>query len=238
MIPTHAGALMPHGGDPYFDSVVYLHHFDAIATPTIFTDVQGNVWSQTGAVGNSLQQLDSVGQPPKFLPACGYFANDTGGNPVLDFNYPDFDLDETGENKFTLECWMVPGPNGVLGVGFTTPLSDVLLTVQNRNPVRVTGQFSTGIFSVSGGLLAGGVWSFIEGNYDGTYIRVFVNGVMVSKSAVAPGTPLQVSSAKIGMFSASPGDYLYMDDARFTRAKCRHPSDASYSVPTRAFPNF
>jgi hypothetical protein len=238
MIPTHAGALMPHGGDPYFDSVVYLHHFDAIGTPTVFTDVEGNVWTRNSLGGGELDQRDSIGQPAKFPPACGYFGNNTGSNPTLTFNYPDFDLDPSNLNRFTLECWMVPGPFGVLGIGFTTPLSDIRLNVQNRNPVGLDGQFSTGVFSATGGSMAGGVFTFIEGNYDGVHVRVFVGGVMVAKVAVSPGDPLTVTQGKIGMFSASPGDYMYIDEARFTPGICRHATDASYSVPTRVFPDF
>lgn len=241
MIPTHAGALMPHGGDPFFSSVAYLHHFNDIGTPTVFTDVQGNVWTATGLAGGQALQTDTVfSYGPKFPPGAGYFANDTGSNPVISFNYTPFPLDPTGQNKFTLECWMAVGPNGVLGTGFSVAtLGNFELSVQNRTQLRVTGNFTTGFFTVAGGdFPEGGRFAFAEGNYDGENIRVFLDGVMVAKQAVAPGDPLLVSAGRLGMFSASPEDFMFIDEARFTYGVCRHPSDATYAVPTRAFPNF
>ena len=231
----------PPATDPFWANVLFLHHYDDVSTPTVFTDVQGIVWTNSGGGGvtGELTQDNTTFQSPKFGSAGDCFVrNLTGFLPFISHAYANVPLDGSGQNKFTLESWFAPSTFGLKRVELRTSLGEnIFIQLGSFGTVIFAGTFTTGTWNIIGPVLTPGTWGFVEGNYDGTKLRLFLNGVLVGSATLAPGTAKLIDRARIGMISSSPGDWNYFDETRATLGVCRHPSDASYSPPTAPFPD-
>ena len=223
------------GSDPFYSNVVYLHRYSAVGSPGVFTDEQGRTWT---AFDDDATLRNDADEPPnpKWLPGSLY-GFDEGLVPYLRYDFdPAPALDSSGLNRFTIDGWLSTSQFGIAGWGFDSQSAYIRVEKQGTG-LHLRGSFSTGYFDLSGSI-ANDVYTFVEANYDGTHLRLFVGGVMVDKEAIAPGDALTIASGRVGGTSMSPGDGFWFDDSRFTAGVCRHASDATYPVPTAQFPNF
>lgn len=120
-------AMAWRNGDPYFDNVVALLHFDGAHGSTTFTDVKGHTFT---AYGNA--QLDA--SQSKFGWASGLF--DGSGDWVISSVSADFGM---GAGDYTIEGWCRPTAN-----------SGKRLLVETRISGSTTVQ-GIGIYSSQGG---------------------------------------------------------------------------------------
>lgn len=77
-------------------------------------------------------------------------------------------------------------------------------------------------------------WRYLEGDYDGTTARLFVDGVLVDSATVSAASATSVN-VYVGAQSVSPsGARIILDDVRVTIGRSRH--TASYTPPTAPHP--
>lgn len=227
------GAVDPNA-DPHFSSVLFLHPFDDIANPNQAIDAQGKTWTWNEPVGSDM----AVGAASAKFGAGGLYAANTGGTQAtIDATYPSIPLDPSGENKFTIDGWLMRSSFGVRGIRLNLAGAvNIELGMQNLN-VYVSATLGGGNVSLTAAAPSA-TFCWCEANYDGENLRLFLNGTMVAKQAVVPGAAHTIIGARIGLFSTSTDDYGRWDDARATAGVCRHPSDATYSPPAQALPTY
>jgi hypothetical protein len=109
------------------------------------------------------------------------------------------------KTAFSMSCWVYPEANtnhgGIMGFRNNTDADFYLLQMQNTNTIEARFRNSSGIkFDVLGGnLLDIGQWQHLAFTYDGSYIRLYKNGIIVDSTA-ANGTITQTTqSFNLGM---------------------------------------
>ena len=226
-------SLNQTASDPYWSSVLYLHHFDDVASPTTIVDEQGNTWTRNSF---SLGVLAAQGTTVKFGSGSLRAANVSGSVPNITRAYASTPLDASGENKFTIDGWMLASTNGVSALGFRLTSGD-FCEINIQAHVVTFKAFINGSARTTAGWAIDSNWHFVEANYDGATMRLFGDGVLRASLVVAPGSALSLDTGRIGMTSASVPDQVFVDEARLTLGVARHPADTTYSVPTAAFPD-
>lgn len=230
------GTLTAQGSvDPHWASVMYLHRYNDLENPTTLVDEQGNTWTRNvGDPGDSALEADDSHPPnPLYGGASLYGFNILGHVPYLEHAYS-VPLDASGENKFTLDGWASTSANGISGWGFVTNIGHIRVEKQGAS-LHLRGSFSTGAFDLSAAI-PNDVYALWDASYDGTTLRLRINGAVVDSEAIAPGTPLTLESGRIGGSSMSTGDGFWFDESRFTAGVCRHPNDAPYTPTAAEFP--
>lgn len=229
--------------DLYWANVVSMLHFDGANGSTSFTDEKGVAWTPQGSAAISTAQS-------KFGGASAGFPNATGddgiyasanlvcpsGNPVQAetieaFVYvTDVNGYQFGANPVCSQT--VNGANGEQWFGL--------------NAGKVTYGRSSGMLggstTVAGTTVAAiNTWHHIAMTFDGTVLRVFLNGVLegsatVSRGWTNTGEPFRVGR---GIVDPYPANRLalrgYIDDFRVTRGVARY--TANFTPPTAPFPN-
>jgi hypothetical protein len=120
---------------------------------------------------------------------------------------PSLDL-STG---MTLEAWVKPTTNG----GWRTAVmkergtNDLLYALYASNGARPTTEAFTGVENASPGTggLALNAWSHLASTYDGTTLRLYVNGTQVSSKAATGAMPNTANPLRIGG-NAPWGEYF------------------------------
>jgi hypothetical protein len=111
-----------------------------------------------------------------------------------------------------------------------------------QNGTEISFSRSTGgvdnTTSAHGGTLVANVWQAVCVDYDGTKVRVYINGVMVGSEVItlhlADCTkPLAIGGNSDNAFFFYNG---YIDELRITKGIARYASDSGYTVSTTRFP--
>lgn len=131
----------------------------------------------------------------------------------LDFNSATLDYVEmtaassviANKTAFSMSCWINPqistDHSGIMGFRNNTDADFYLLQLQNSNNVEARFRNSAGInFDVlANNLLDFNQWQHLAFTYDGSYIRLYKNGIIIDSTA-ANGTITQTSqSFNLGM---------------------------------------
>lgn len=216
-------------GDPYYNNVAMLLHFDGASGTTTFTDNSKNSFIPTVFGDAKISAAQS-----KFGGASGYF-DGTGdylqyaSNAV--FNIP---------GDFTIEAWVYPlVSNATMAVAARRTASgteDFGLYLSNGVLTWLHSQASTA-YSKTGGSVSLNTWSHIAVSRTANTWNLFVNGARTQVNG--SGTDNTVSlPLLIGWDGLNSARYFngYIDDFRFTPGVCRY--TAAFTPPSAPFPDF
>ena len=224
-------------GDPYWDDVVFLTHFDGIQDSTVFTDESDYNHTIASRNGASLTTVIKV------------FGTAALSVDLIEFtSTPDSDAFHIGTNQFTIEghwertvvggvgqCLMGKWKTGDLGwmlyyekTGFLSLFTSVDGTTSLQ---RVRSAF-TMLTDVSYAIA-------VDRDASNKY-RMYVDGNMVGSETAADNITNGGQTLTISLFDEpSPKDGFVgvIDEVRVTIGTARYASDAGYTVATEAFPN-
>lgn len=225
-------AMTWHKGDPYFDNVVALLHFDGLHGATAFTDVKGHPFTTAGDPYIDTAQSKWGGAS---------LLLDGSGDAVSTPNSADFNF---GTGDFTVEWWMY------LSVAWTSQPSSAGIVGQKQNdasygwvvyrdgtqPSKVNFRGAGGNNFFTASTPATNTWQHWAVTRQGTTVRWFLNGVLdatgTNNANINDGTaPLYVG------FAQTWGGYLnsWIDDLRITKGVARYTE--SFTPPNAPFPN-
>lgn len=227
-------------GDPFFDDVELLMHFDGVDggdSGAAFIDSSKNAFtfSKGGAAGSPVLS-DS---DPKFGPtSCETIAGSDG--LVYTTQTTAFDF---GTGDFTVEWWMKPlipdAEVTFLGsLGGVTGFGSVCWDIGINNLQAQMRVFGTpGLTLVSSSILQVGVWSHIAFVREGGFLRCYIDGVLnVTNSTIDIINPsdTQLTLGISDVFIL--GESVAYDEVRVTKGVARY-TGPSFDVPTDPFPD-
>lgn len=225
--------------DTYYADVALLLHMDGADASTTFTDNSPTPKTPASVNGNSQIRTDKS----KWGGASGRF--DGTGDYIEYAHSTGFNV---GGSPWTVECWFnsasLTSPGTTQYIARCAPDGDfstsgwTLGFRQSSGTTRVmfyaaTGAGEVGNFGTTA--IAADTWYHLAATYDGSTVRVFLNGAL---EVTASGTPANgTSPLRIG------GDNVYstrhfnghIDDFRITKGVARYTS--AFSVPIEAFPD-
>lgn len=228
------------GSDVYWDNVVLLLSFNGADASTTFTDESPAAHGDATVFGTA--QVDTA--LSVFGGASGLFDGTTASLNFADD--PDWNF---GSGRFTVEARVRPSADGFI-VGqwgvltFFTDTVDLSWVMYRDSSARLGFNYSTSGLDnnvgVLGGTLTVGTWYAVCVDYDGTTLRAYIDGVMVSSNVVilsmANGTkPLAIASGSDNNFAHLSGS---IDELRITKGVARYASDSGYTPAVAAFPRF
>lgn len=224
-------------GDPYRANVVLSLHAEGTDGSTSFIDSSpatriittlGNAQIDTAQArfGNSSILLDGSGDYLSVGASADAFYPSAGG--------------------FTVECESRQAAIGTTQriVGFASVGggdSTWVLSINSDNRYMFQGYDGTSYKTAFSTTLATvGVFNHVAGTVDGSYLKVWVNGVLEGTSAILQGplrTPL-VSNLSIGRMGDYDGQYYngHLDELRITQGVARYA--ANFTRPSAAHPDF
>lgn len=231
------------GNDPLWTSVRSLVHFDGVDGATSITDQKGVAWTRAGSAVLATAQ--------KVFGTASLNLPNTAGNDT--FTAAADLISPSGNNKqeLTIEGWVRVASltgyqfnrNPLIGQGGSMGNTDQSFGIDDGKVSFGRGGNLTGGFrSVQGTtVVAINTWHYIAMTYDGTTIRVFMDGVLEG-SAVDntagwqnTGQPVRIGQTLVpGYESSRQGLQGYIDELRITRA-CRYTT--SFVPPSGPFPN-
>jgi hypothetical protein len=194
----------------------YLTHYWPIDNGEMI-DVIGGANMQQGSGGASVLFLnDRFGNANAALGLNGGFAQVPAG---IYFNYP----------MFTVSVWIYPQTVGAFAriIDFGNGISDNLVFTQSTGTdMKPYFQFINGNtwypIAYSSLILTTSQWQFLAATYDGTTLRLYLNGILVGSSQVSYCLPtLTRVNNYIGKSANSPPlgsdgySFSYLDDLRF-----------------------
>ena len=216
-------------GDPYFDQVKLLLHFDGTNGSTTFTDVKGHTFTAYGNAQISTTQS-------KFGGASGYF--DGTGDFLTTPQSTDFDF---GSGDFTVETW-------AYFTGWNSSQSNILVC-KWANPYSWCFVYQSTSHTLEFWIYVGGagVWTItasttlsLNTEYhlavarQGSSWRFFVNGNLIGTATNTSTIDTVSSVLAIGGAGDSSGQIAgYLDDMRITKGAARY--TINFTPPTSAF---
>lgn len=230
-------ALLIGGGDPFYNNVVFLSHYDGTDTSTTIVDEKGHAVT---CVGNA--QLDTAQQ--KFGPSS-LLLDGTGDYTTT----PDSaDWVFTASN-FTIEGWVrfaaITG-NHVFCSQYenTTNQRAFFLRRTTGNLLTLSIFRNTGVSNSTADTAEGSwtpvidTWYHIAATWDGSNTRVFADGVLIGSNNPSTGPinsnqPLIFGAVNSSGFTQFMNGWL--DDWRLTKGVARY--TANFTPPAQPFPN-
>lgn len=230
--PFQAGqsGIATPDGDPYYGNVKLLLHGDGSNGLTTFTD-NSTVPKNPSVFGNA--QISTA--QSKFGGASMLF--DGTGDYI---SYAD-SADWFSTTK-TIEMWVRPVAVGSLaricGQGTSAggnAVGGIAITAENKfQYFEYNG--SAHAIALGTTIVAANTWYFVEATWDGTNIRLFVNGVLEATTA-ATFSFNSTEPFAIGRQGSYDTEYFngYIDDFRYTKDIARH--TAGFTPPIAPHPN-
>jgi hypothetical protein len=219
--PIEPGVI-PDTYDPYFANVSLLLKADGANNSTTIIDSSNNNFV-VSAAGNA--KISTT----KFKYGTSSIAFD-GSDDYISSTNTKFKL----SNSFTVEFWINPNSYGVpthgAGIFFNGTISSdfnrVQLAVRPTGVVVANGITTSQVWGVlsSAGAVPLNTWTHIALSSTGTTVRLFVNGILVSSSAISLISTLP-NTFYIGFHrSGSALRYFngYIDDFRLTQGVARY----------------
>jgi hypothetical protein len=214
--------------DPNWASVNLLLHSEAANNSTTFVDTTGTNASFTivGTAKHSTTTAKFGSSSMAFLAGGGHIYTNT-----------DLTVDG-GATPMTVEAWVYAASSGGGGIVSVNHTSSVGVTFGLGGPGSsgLTPYFG---FYVSGWdvvtsptAISTGVWTHVAGTYDGTNMRIFVDGVL--KATLARTMPSYTGRFYVGAnwTGNNPLDG-YLEEVRLTPGVCRYVN--TFSPPTLPF---
>lgn len=129
---------------------------------------------------------------------------------------------DIGTNKITVEAWVKPDVlrhAGIVskystGVGAGIPRRSYMLNIQNEKGnimFSVVTNHELNMKTVAtNNTISAGIWSHVAGVYDGTTIKVYINGILDSATTPQSGTIVDsAADFRIGAYYDSANSYNY-----------------------------
>lgn len=231
-------------GDAHIALVMLLLNFNGADASTTFTDISPSA-NGTAAVLDAAQVDTAFKQ---FGSGSGLFNGVGGGlfTPNDGLLYPSRPAWDFGAGQFTIEARIRPtsvtGTRFLVGVWGTAAPNLSWVFYMNGSALSwvdtTNGTSGTGI-TAGGGTLVINTWQAVAVDYDGTTLRLYIDGVKVASSVssrtIFPGTqPLAIGVSSNELSFCFNGN---MDELRITKGLARYATDTSYTVATAAFPS-
>lgn len=225
------------GGDPYWNNVTSLMHFNGANNGTIFTDqVVGNTWTSTpsGIVTSTSQS--------KFNGSSLYIANTVGGSGRAHLAGTSA-IGNCFTGIFTVEVWAyLLAYEGTYG----TSIANNDITTGPRGvtcSLTLSGHYIQLVNTAVGSYIIATInpvtlntWHFLSWSFDGTKGYVFVDGAL---SGSGTWTKLAAANGNTFNWGAQMDNItvsnMYLAEGRVTSGVCRYTT--SFTSPTAPFPN-
>lgn len=233
IVPAVAGI---ETDDPHWSNVVLLLDFEGSDGATSTTDESPTTPHTVTFVNNA--QIDTGVTPPYGTSSCLF----DGTNDQL--TIPDNDDWNFGAGHYTVEAWVRPASFAKTGIivgqwnSVNSTISWVLGVLTTKNAffyTSTTGAASSVNFDLesTGAPLVANTWHHIAACYDGTKMRLFVDGVMVDDLTVSRTLPNGTFVLSIGLNSTdTENDFNgHIKGIRITKGVCRYDSDSSFTPP-------
>ena len=234
----------PGTGDTYYNNVELLLLANSTNGSTTFTDSSSN--TRTATI-NGNTQISTV--QSKFGGSSIVF---DGNSDYLSYAYDAALCDWAGSSAFTIEAWVyastswtgwarsgTPNVPSLCGVMDPTSSSAIWSFGPDQNGYLTFIYFSDTRRGFSGTTaMTTGEWHHIAMTYDGTLMRLFVDGVLDGSSTVNGGTPNDGSGFSYGLTIGQYRDTCingYVDDLRITQGTARY--TATFTAPTAELPS-
>jgi len=240
--PAFFGSSIPT--DPYFANVVLLLHGDGIGTPTVFTDSSNSAHVMTKFNDATLSAAQKkFGDASMLFDGTGDYLTTPVNTPATnDFNF--------GTGDYTLECWVRPATSGNMNImtmsviGALGSISDIGWYFEIAGADLYWWSYnSTTVYNTNstGALVTSGSWHHVAAVKYSNNVSLFIDGNRVVNNGATMGVVHNYSTAwttKISLFQPAATRYFngYIDDLRITKGVARY-TTATYTLPTRAFPN-
>ena len=239
---TAGQSLVLGDGVPSTERTAYTTPFRALpaAAGPILSPLHGNgkLWTDSSVNNNT-----GTTQGAALSLVAGKFGNavsfpGTAGNDIQLAT----SLVLAGPAPFTVECWTNrnghTGTGTIVGNGWKVggSLNWVMAFDTNRPVFYCTTTTAGTIYPATTTTVTDSLWHHLAATYDGTYLRMFLDGTALTSSVVpalaAPSSGLTIiGSNSDGTSGALNG---YVDELRFSSA-CRY--TAAFTPPTAAFAN-
>jgi hypothetical protein len=200
-------------GDPFFDNVTSLLHFDGIDGSTTFTDQKGIVWTVQGS--NAIISDDQS----VFGGTSGFFGS--GSRIIITTGDAAFGF---GTGDYTIEFWMYP--TNVSGtyrgiVDFRTLANTVAPNLNLASGNLVFREAETN--RITSGSITVNTWHHVAVSRVGSNTRMFVNGTQVGSTYTTNNDLGSSQLAGLGSFWSGVNNndsfkfFGYLDDVRVTK---------------------
>lgn len=235
-----APSTPPAPGDPHWDNVSALLHFDGVNGATSFGDETGRTWARAGTVQLSTAQA-------RFGPSSALFGA-TGGQ-ILRTPTDAGMLFGTGD--FTIEAFVRPSgygnyPNIFSNRGGSGGSGGITLRINPSGRLNAFYGAGSGDFTDSGaGAISTSSWTHVALVREGRYMRLFRGGLLAGTRDLGAGSNVDVTNgASDQTFLGAYGGWStegatetfrgYMDEVRITKGFARYSS--SFEPPQAPFP--
>ncbi len=217
--------LKASSGDPHWDKVVSLLHFDDEANP--WNDATGKIWEPVGMVELALGKWGN--SAVSFAGQSNYLRS-----PNTDgvFNLP---------GQFTFECWFqhtnTGGPyrNIFLGGSSGFP-GGFAVTVGNKSSITVAEMYGQNVLTVP--FTIGDAWYFLAVTRDiENIVRLFIDGVLIAQTvSTSPFSFSPSGHAHILNHPEGDGSAGRIDELRITKGIARYTEN--FIPPDAPFPSY
>ena len=218
-------------GDPDFEKVTLLMHFEGTDGSTAFGDSSGQVRATSVTGSPTISSLQS-----RFGASSGRFV---GSGAV---HMPDVPALRMGSDDFTVECWVrhtsVSGFQGYLSKrGSNAQFGEFALYASGAQVnflTSTTGSSWTGV-TQSGSLLVADTWVHVAGVRHGSLMRLFVGGVQAATAAISGSVVADTHGLAVGA-NATNGEqplFGFLDEVRITKGLARY--TANFTPPALKF---
>lgn len=236
------------GGDPFFDSVVLLMHFEGPNDGTDFIDDSKyhHAISNTDGAPTLSTTDPAVGDAKGVFGDASFGESDAVGIPA-GFPGDEFDLNT---RLFTMEFRLkiLAAPGFVMFIFNRWPAApgQVFAFLMGADRIlqwHVSETGSDDFNDLNSPALTIGTWYAVAVDYDGTDYRMYIDGAMVDKKSGVTRDIKDDNTTGILIGRQSPvsaGNYMAaeMDELRWTMDHARYASDSGYVVATEPFPDF
>ncbi len=234
--------------DPFWGLVKLAMHMDGPGGSTNFVDEKGGIVTAHGNAVISTAQSKFGGAAAYFDGDGDYLTVDTPLGQLLD-----------QASACCVECWVWLNPTKVVPAGNSQYYASPIITQHynvggGEQRLQIVSNNTFGIFRhsakfvsnaislYSANSVADGVWTHLAATFDGTDIRIFINGNLEAQQTAAkfwvniPGRPFELFR---GLNPAYPQykRYFngYVDDLRITVGAARY--TANFTPPAAPFPD-
>lgn len=213
------------GGDPYWDDVVALLHFDGVEGSTTFTDDTGTLWAGQGAAKITTAVLGPFGG------ACAMF---NGNGRILSEVAEKLAL---GTEDFTLEFFVRRTTVGVIFDNrFGSYGSPMPISVPNSRTDIAFRDGLPGVLRTSSLLISD--WYHYALVRDGGTVRQYLSGTQQDGEYTSLDS---YTNTQVCIGAAYPGPSVaaffgYIAEFRITKRVARYTEN--FDPPTEPFPNF
>lgn len=219
-------------GDPHYNNVSLLLHFDGANGSTAFSDSSAVPHTITASGAAALSTAQSKFGGASLAVSWGAFAAVEPSSRL-----------DVATGDFTVEMWIRPaaiGSSGMLinkaeGTNSGYPFQ-AYMSASGGLVFRAYNASVQELFTITsaGGLFSVLDWAHVALVRSGSGFAAYVNGVGVGSATYAGALPSNSSAVSIGAYSNGAAPFSgYIDELRITKGLARY--TANFSPPTEAF---